>query len=253
MDQQRSFLLFSSVGDSYDTAIENWRYSPSKALPSFDLIFVYYGDDIERFAWLASKCDRIYWHKGSKFQNFIRLYQRLAFFRYDYVWVVDDDISLNVDEINSLFFLTSRYNLAVSQPSLSRFGVISYPIQIPAHKTSILRYTNFIEVTCPVLSRKAASMLFSIAEPFSDILTCYGLDIMMSHYIHGLGQPFAIIDAVKTRNPYPIEKKGGLRECLKMADEPTLRRNWEVVRPLLPSPIPPMDTEIFEYESVFDF
>jgi hypothetical protein len=250
MTQSRRYLLFSSVGDSYNKAIESWSHSPFKTERLFDIVFAYYGDDPARFAWLSSYCDHIYWGKGSKFQNFIRLYHHLHFARYSYIWVPDDDIALSLDQVASLFQLTEQYDLAVSQPSLSRYGVISYPIQIPQLKNCLLRYTNFVEVTCPVLSHRASALLVSIVEPYSDRLTCHGLDIIMSHYIHGPSNRFAIIDAVTTRNPYPLEKKGGYRECLRMADVYSLRRNWETVRKLLPLPIPPVDPEIFEYESV---
>lgn len=250
MTQSRPFLLFSSVGDSYDQAVVSWRCSQSQSERLFDIVFVYYGDDLDRFNWLASYCDQIHWGKGSKYQNFIRAYHRLSLSRYSLLWVPDDDIALSVDQINTLFLLTEEYDLMVSQPSLSRYGVISYPIQIPRLKNCLLRYTNFVEVTCPVLSQRAAALLVSLAEPYADRLTCHGLDIMMSHYLHGPSCRFGIIDAVMTRNPYPLEKKHGYRECLRMADVYSLRRNWEVVRKLLPPPIPPVDPEIFEYESV---
>lgn len=251
MNYSRSFLVFSSVGDSYHKAIKSWWKTPLKTERSYDLFFVYYGDDIDRFTWLAARCDRIYWGKGSKFQNFIKLYQTLGLSRYEYIWLVDDDIKLDVDNVNLLFHLTSQYGLAVSQPSLSRYGTISYPIQIPEIRNCILRYTNFIEVTCPVLSRDAASRLVSIIEPLSDKLTCHGIDIIMSHYIHGPKRRFAIIDSIMTRNPYAIEKRDGSREIFRVADAHILRKNWEDVRKFLPAPRPPVEPEIFEYEAVF--
>jgi hypothetical protein len=250
MMQSRRYLLFSSVGDSYNKAIVSWSRTHSKVERLFDIVLIYYGDDPARFNWLSAYCDQIYWNKGSKYQNFIRFYQRLALARYSFVWLPDDDIRLSLDMINRLFLLTDQYNLAVSQPSISRYGVISYPIQIPQLKNSLLRYTNFVEVTCPVLSQKASVLLVLVAQPYVDRLTCYGIDIMMSHYIHGPNSRFAIIDAVTTRNPYPCEKKCGRRECLRMGNTYSLMRNWEVVRKLLPLPFPPKDPEIFEYEIV---
>ncbi len=71
---RRPYLLFSSVGDSYDKAVESWSPAHRWGRPrDYDIALVYYGDSRARFAYLAARADRAFWSRGSKFQNRVSL------------------------------------------------------------------------------------------------------------------------------------------------------------------------------------
>ncbi|MEE4317490.1 MAG: hypothetical protein V2I74_10975 [Erythrobacter sp.] len=248
---RRPYLLFSSVGDTYDRAIESWNPDPwAGHSRRFDIALVYYGDDAARFAALAARADRIYWSKGSKFQNLLRHLDAVSALAYRYVWVVDDDIALSPAGIERLFRITEDYGLAASQPAFSLCGQVCHPVTGVGGRWSLLRYTNFVEVTCPVLSRRALERLVAVIRPHMDLLTCWGIDILLTHHVWGPNAPFAVIDAVPVRNPHGREKRGGRRECERMHDIDALRDRWLAVRERLRPNRPPAAVQLAQFGMV---
>ncbi len=112
------YLLFSSVGDSYDKAILSW-FGIEK---NFDIFFCYYEDNEERKKLLDSLSDICIYQKGSKFQNFQKCYSKYNFDKYEYIWIVDDDIVLETKKVNELFVLAKEHNSPISKPSMHKHG-----------------------------------------------------------------------------------------------------------------------------------
>lgn len=242
---RRPYLLFSSVGDAYDDAVLSWsrglRYRRRR---EYDIALVYYGDTASRYAALAAQADRIFWSKGSKFQNLVRHLNAVAALDYRYVWVVDDDLALAPAGIHRLFHITEAFGLAASQPALSRHGELSHAPTLARGGWTLLRYTNFVEINCPVLSRRALATLIPVIRPHMDLLTCWGIDILLAHHVWGPEAPFAVIDAVTVRNPPAWEKRGRGRECERMDGIDNLHQRWLAVRERMRPDPPPAEVQM---------
>jgi hypothetical protein len=253
---RRPYLLFSSVGDSYDPAVLSWSGEGSAGnrradqQRDYDIALVYYGDSLERFAWLASRSDRIYWSRGSKFQNLMRHLDAIAALEYRYLWVVDDDIALLPRQINQLFRISEDFGLAASQPAFSPSGLVCHELTRTAGSRNLLRYSNFVEIGCPVLSRRSLEMLGEVIRPHMDHLACWGIDILLAHHVWSPESPFAVIDAVTVRNPHQAEKRGGQRECERVDPIDALRGRWLAVRSRMATPGLPAEAQLEELGTV---
>jgi len=249
--KRRPYLLFSSVGDNYDFAVEQWTQNHRLGRErDYDIALVYYGHCPVRFAALAARADRLFWSPGSKFQNLVRHLDAVAALDYRYLWVVDDDIALDPARINRLFRISEEHALAAAQPSLSPTGDYSYPALLHQGRNSLLRHVNFVEVGCPVLSAQSLRQLLPVIEPHIDLLTCWGIDILLSQQVCRPESPFAVIDAITVRNPFAHEKRSGQRECERASGAPSMRDRWLLVRERIGAHAPPVEIVIEEYGQV---
>jgi hypothetical protein len=116
-------LLFLSAGDN--TNFDNLYIDKGM---SYDVI--YYGDNQTIFAKYKSKVTFIEKRTGSKFQNFKYFFEKFPeiIAKYEYFFILDDDIIINVNDINIMFRLASQYKLSICAPSFIPSGKISHPI-----------------------------------------------------------------------------------------------------------------------------
>ena len=95
------------------------------------------------------------WHLMSHFiKNNLDLIKK-----YETIWFPDDDLDTNCDDINKLFEIHKKYNLLLSQPSVD--GYVSYDIERKV-ENSILRFTNFVEIFCPMMSLPCLMFLLKV-------------------------------------------------------------------------------------------
>lgn len=216
---RRRYLLFSSTGNY--AKVQNWLGSKR----NYDIWITHYAEGPSSF---EDEVEFLNYRKGGKFQNFMfatRNWPEL-FEQYDYVWVTDDDIGMNYKKINQLFHITEKYGLTASQPAFDRLGKISYELTVEQPK-NILRYTNFIENTCPLVRKDA---LIYFMENYDDRLTGYGGDWLMSHYLYKYEDPkIGIIDAIRCHNPHD-RLKGGQREIDKLQPHELRRSIFKQVK-----------------------
>jgi hypothetical protein len=158
-------LVFTSAGDRSN--LGRWL----QGRRDFDLWIVYYGDQPGMF---RESGEFHLERKGSKFQNLHYCYQRwpglLA--RYDAVMVMDDDILIDATGITRLFELRREFDLWALQPAFRLAGKISWHIT-EVHATAKLRYTNFIEMACPMFRRDKLDAFMAVYDPE---LVGYGTD-----------------------------------------------------------------------------
>jgi len=213
------YLVFTSAGDN--ASILKWL----KGVPIFDLWITYYGDIPGRYADISHFYNE---RKGSKFQNLFFLYQnyRELICHYDSIMLMDDDILITAGQINQLFKIRNKYNLWLLQPALTPRGRISWPITI-ARRTNILRYTDFIEMTCPLFKRAKLDIFMHKYDPE---LIGYGCDFAFLDAIgNENGNKVAVIDSVVCKNPH-TSKKGGIREIDKLKSMSIRIKNWNIIK-----------------------
>jgi hypothetical protein len=214
-------LVFTSAGDRSN--LRGWL----QGRRNFDLWTVYYGDCGGRFQELSSF---YFSRKGSKFQNLHYCYQQWpdVLARYDAIMVMDDDIVIDATGITRLFEIRRELDLWALQPAFRLCGKVSWQITA-VHPTAKLRYTNFIEMACPLFRRDKLDGFMAVYDPE---LVGYGTDWW---FLSTLGPEIdyrvAVVDAVTCINPYD-RAKGGVREIDRLQPPEKRKEVWERMRAL---------------------
>jgi len=225
-------LVFTSAGDRAN--VGSWLNGPRE----WDLWLVYYGDSDEhdqRYRELADHYER---RRGAKFPNLLAAVRERPelWERYDAVLVLDDDIRIGARAINRLFRLRARHDLWVLQPAFHPRGKISVPIT-RRRRTSVLRLTDFVEVTCPLFRRDKLDAFLRVYDP---ALVGYGVCLWYSHFLRlGPERKGAIVDAVPCVNPHDAWKGPGGREIDRLEPLAARRAMWEVMRARHGIPVDP--------------
>ncbi|MDA8329101.1 MAG: DUF707 domain-containing protein [Betaproteobacteria bacterium] len=119
---------------------------------------------------------------------------------YDQIWLPDDDIMTSWADINRLFAICRRHELDLAQPALLMNGNISH--QVTVHNPVFsLRYTNFVEVMCPLFSREGLQICHPV---FNGSISGWGLDYIWPHLLGGVSSKVAIIDDVIVVHTRPV-------------------------------------------------
>ncbi|MHC4993468.1 MAG: hypothetical protein ACYTGQ_00290 [Planctomycetota bacterium] len=210
-------LVFTSAGDRSN--LDLWL--PDKR---FDLWVSYYGDEPDRY---SDRADFYEMKKGAKFPKLYELAmadpERLS--AYEHVWVADDDLRISGRRINRLFEIARELDLWVAQPGFLDAGKISNKVT-RKRQFAYLRYTNFVEVTCPLFRTDKLLEFFEVYDPK---LVGFGVDWW---FMEALAPPVgkaAVIDGVPCVNPNDREK-GGVREIDAYQGYDERRRVWEEVK-----------------------
>ncbi|MDB5540623.1 MAG: hypothetical protein JWQ89_2350 [Devosia sp.] len=120
--------------------------------------------------------------------------------RYDYLIIGDDDVDISVETINRLFEISEQEGLQLSQPGLtanSYFSAIHH-LQSPSFR---LRYTPYVEVMFPCLSRAALTRILPYA---GDSPSGSGLDLIWARLEPDNRFRAAIVDTLAMRHTRPV-------------------------------------------------
>lgn len=167
---------------------------------NFDIGFIYYGSDDNKFNEYKEKSKFSLKLKGEKWfliNEFLNKYNN-DLKNYEYFWFPDDDLQGNTDSINKLFEINKFYNLELSQPSLD--GFISHEI-VKHVNGNILRYTNFVEIICPLMS---FSSLLKLKHTFTLTQSGWGIDFLWTKLLNNPTDKIAIIDDVIITHTKPV-------------------------------------------------
>lgn len=165
-------LVFTCAGDH--SKVQQWL----RGRGDFDLWVVYCGaktilphEEDARF--YARSC-------GTKYQNLYWAYLLYArvIERYEAVMVLDDDILIGADGLTRLFEIRQAHDLCVVQPAfqLGKTGSGAKHVAPLAQ----LRYTNIIDMTCPLFRRDILDVFMSEFDPN---LSGYGGDSWFLHLL----------------------------------------------------------------------
>jgi hypothetical protein len=187
-------LIISPVGD--ESLHKNWL-SENK---NFDLVLIYYGKSDDKFYEYKNDCNLIVrdtGEKGSMYVKFISEHLDLIK-NYENIWLPDDDLDISTEEINLLFETHQKYSLWLSQPSVK--GHVSYDIERKQEGT-ILRFTTFVEVLCPMMSHNT---LLKLYETYGYNKSSWGLDYLWPKLLGYPSNKIAIIDLVTVNHTKPV-------------------------------------------------
>lgn len=212
-------LVFTSAGDKAN--IDFWL----KGSRNFDLWVSYYGNEKNRYQDLS---DFYISKKGAKFPNLQYVYQHWEDIlnHYEAILVLDDDIIINGSEISRLFEIQKQYDLWVLQPAFDQRGKISFSIT-RVRPFSFLRYTNFVEMTCPLFRKDKLDAFMKVYDPS---LIGWGTDWW---FINSLAPEIkgnvAIVDEISCINPQD-HMKGNQREIDLLQSRSERKSNWERIK-----------------------
>lgn len=222
----RKHAVFTSCGDR-SKCFELWSGKNRK----YDLICSYYGNDNQYLKKYSDNFDIVFRRKGAKFQNFFYFYRQINFLKlYERIFFLDDDIILNTNEINDMFDFSKAFDLEICQPSFSTKSKISHWVTKQKEKNPIGRYTNFIEMNTPLMTKKAINNFDSI---FDNSLSGYGTDYLFIWINNNRQIPsipcrkFAINDEISCINPDDRELSKEGREIDKMNNLFTRQQAWK--------------------------
>ena len=194
IQQMKKNLIIAPAGDN--SLHKKWISDNQ----SFDLVLLYYSNSDEKFEEYKKDCMIIEkkklekWHLMSHFiKNNLDLIKK-----YETIWFPDDDLDTNCDDINKLFEIHKKYNLLLSQPSVD--GYVSYDIERKV-ENSILRFTNFVEIFCPMMSLPCLMLLLNTLGINE---SGWGMDYLWPKLLGYPKDKIAIIDLVTVKHTNPI-------------------------------------------------
>jgi len=210
------FLVYTCAG--HESNLSRWR----KSRDDFDLFVVYYGDQTGQY---FHESDYYISQKGGKFPNFYKVYSqwRKIFDSYQVVMIADDDLIFTSSNLSVFFKIFETYNLSLAQPSFDPRGKASHRVG-KVRPFSLMRYTNFVEVTCPAFDSYSLALFMSVYDPE---LNCQGVDYWFSGLIAKVKKRIAIVDAVVCLNPRDETKING-REIDTLFDSEERERQWQI-------------------------
>jgi hypothetical protein len=180
---------------------------------SFDVAISYFGDNVNRSFPEATYVHRF---KGGKWDGLYAFFKAFPESQrvYDYFWFPDDDIVASAQDIGALISLGRTYGLDLFQPALDNHSYFSHLLTL-RHPSFLLRYSNFVEIMVPVLSRP---LLDKALPTMAETRSGFGLDFLWAEMANALSdgdniRNVAIVDAVCVRHTRPVG--GSLHQFMK--------------------------------------
>lgn len=218
------YLVYTSAGDNGNIHYWLQNFDGQTVEKNFDLWITYYGDQRNKYEEIS---DFYNMRKGAKFPNLLYVYQKwpdiLA--HYEAIFVMDDDIIIDSNGINLLFEVRKKYDLWLLQPAFDPIGKISHTIT-KVNRSCFMRYTNFVENTCPLFRRDKLEGFMKIFDP---VLTGWGIDLWYHFFLGEHPRKMAVIDGIPCINPHD-KWKGGQREIERLEKTGASMKKWGEIR-----------------------
>ncbi len=167
---------------------------------NFDYALSWFHDEHPADLGLADGAAFVNMQKGAKWpgleQTLIAHWDQVQ--KYRYIWLPDDDLLAEPDQVSRMFTICDDLQLDLAQPALTRDSYFTHLISMQ-HSEFQLRFTNFVEIMAPVLS---TDMLGRIFHTLAGQVSGYGLDGLWPRYSH-LGK-VAIIDDTPVKHTRPV-------------------------------------------------
>lgn len=172
----------------------------------FDLHLLIYDGSYNKF---CNDSDFVACDAGYKMDMIYRYLHRHPelFEKYEYFFLLDDDIVISTEDVNRLFSMMREYQLKIAQPSL----VMSYYTykHTAFHPFYILRYTNFVEMMMPCFSRDA---LKAVLPTFEQKIRWCGIEMHWPVLVGSNHKDIAIVDAVSAKHTRPVQSWNSLSQ-----------------------------------------
>jgi hypothetical protein len=218
--------IFTSAGDRNNIA----QWFEGQSARDWDLITVYYDDDPAQFEALRRISSVCIQRKGSKFQNLKALFDAdpKILGSYARIWVSDDDVRMNADQISQAFKLCDQFDFWVAQPAFAPESKAPHPVTRSQHPGCDLRLVTFLEMTCPIFRADKLADFLGVYDPS---VMGWGIDWWYCHHLGSeVNWRLAVLDCVQVVNPLPEQRPGGEREILRLASNEERQAQWDRMR-----------------------
>jgi hypothetical protein len=176
------------------------HFATRLAEQNFDYALSWFGDADPAGLGMADGAVFVHQVKGAKWpgleQTLIAHWDQIQ--KYRYVWLPDDDLLCEPDEVSRLFAICDELQLELAQPALTRDSYFTH-ITTLQHTEFQVRFTNFVEVMAPVFS---ADMLARVFPTLAGQISGYGLDGLWPR-LSKMGK-VAIIDDTPVKHTRPV-------------------------------------------------
>ncbi|CAG1007318.1 hypothetical protein BURK1_03389 [Burkholderiales bacterium] len=165
---------------------------------TFDLVVSYYGRDPDRWRGGPFRClDDV----GQKYHGLQAMLRRESFWRdYDWIWLPDDDLATEQDEIDHLFAIAGALRLDLVQPALDWHSHYGLAIVLQSRTMSV-RFTDMVEIMAPCFSR---AFLERCLSTFDANLSGWGLSYVWPHLLGAGLRRCGILDEVTVTHTRPM-------------------------------------------------
>lgn len=167
---------------------------------NFDYALSWFADEHPADIGMADGAAFVHMQKGAKWpgleQTLIAHWDQVQ--KYRYVWMPDDDLLAEPEQVSRMFTICDELQLDLAQPALTRDSYFTHLISMQ-HSEFQLRFTNFVEIMAPILS---TDMLGRVFHTLKGQVSGYGLDGLWPRYSH-LGK-VAIIDDTPVKHTRPV-------------------------------------------------
>ncbi len=201
-------LIVSPVGNGS----QHWTWLSEASCRQFDLALVYFDDQPNLY---RADADHYLEQRGFKFHLIEQMLTRLGaqLDDYDYIWCPDDDLATSTRDINRMFQIARQYRLPIAQPAIAS-GDVSFAT-VRQQPGLLLRYTQFVEVMCPLFSRPA---LDCVRSTLVENKSAWGIDWAWTRLLPS--NQFAVIDAVGVHHTRPLQSGAGYDRMRKLGIDP---------------------------------
>lgn len=167
---------------------------------NFDYALSWFGDEHPDTLGMADGAAFVHMQKGAKWPGLERTLATHwdTIQKYEYVWLPDDDLLCEPEQISRMFSICSDLRLDLAQPALTRDSYFSHLITMQ-HSEFQLRFTNFVEIMAPVFSIDMLSRVFSTIV---GNISGWGLDSLWPRMTQ-IGR-VAIIDDTPVKHTRPV-------------------------------------------------
>lgn len=214
--------LFSSIGDDINYFLSYYKNNLSD---NCDLYLNYYGNNHEIYVALNENAKFLSNIYTTKFPALKIAFEKTNLSEYDYIFVFDDDFTIETGNILYIPDIMSRYNLEIASGCHSNSGRVSFDLMRFHEGDHIFRYTNFVEMNFPVFSKNALSQYMKV---YDGKLCGWGndwwyLNELQCNYKNNCG----IIDKICIKNAHHHEKTSHIDRYMPRDDR---HNQWKSVR-----------------------
>jgi len=170
---------------------------------NFDLFVSYFGTVNERYRAASDYYESV---RGLKWPRLAEIFaeRRHELSRYDAIWLPDDDLRADASMVSCMFDQFHEFNLLLAQPALGVGSQWSHHITV-VHPENRLRFTNFVEIMCPIFSQRALTVL---TPSFGSSVSGWGLDFAWPHLLNYPQDRVAILDETPVVHTRPVGSGG---------------------------------------------
>jgi len=197
-NRRRNLVVLRANDQSLHT---QWPINIDEADRNWDLLISWYGREIPQE---KLRCE-YFTHQPNdrKFSAIHKLFlEDSPLLDYENIYLPDDDLMTSWGDINKLFNIFRLERLDLAQPSLVPTSFVTHPVTAQ-NPEFFLRYTNFVELMCPVFTQES---LRTCLPTFEASFSGFGLDHIWSSLLGRIPGRIAIIDDIAVAHTRPPNK-----------------------------------------------